>query len=502
MSASPLGAPRAVRRVVEPYRRYDRSMVWQLHDAAWRFAGQERPQQGVPSFATTNRWVVRCVARALIAMARALDETRGEARPLALLEIGGRDGGFAAQLHAALDHSCGAEGRELAARLAHVVTDIDEATLREASTSGPMAPLVALDRVRVARFDATRGEPPQPLGAYRLPPRYDLVACNYLLCVLPCRQLRRRGDAWDELYAEVGLPTLAGSQVADRDQAQLRRDLLQEGRKSGLLEELEVALEWREAELTPEERTWLDAATGEVDAAVIAVPTSGPSLVLGEGAPLADDGFCLVADFGHVARSELWRTNPRPPTVYAGTINHGVCFPWIDALPVLAREAAVWRSRDPLASVHHAVVRRSGGIDGELANALDEALEGAGPTREVQDLVSSARTLMSLDQVRFALRQYRRAIALVPDDARLRYEAAVCANDGELAGPAIAFLKPLLDAPLPDPVAADLFFELGRARALQREREAALRAYRLSLDRADRASARRCIALLEGSGPP
>lgn len=488
-----------IRRVLEPWTPYDQSVQWQIHRAFYATCGVSVWEHNVvPSLATSNLLAAEQQARVVIALVRSLIEEGGLGpdEPVDILEVGCGSGAFAVHFHEALDRSLGHEQEALTRRIRYVLSDASPHTVVQAIDSQPALPALIEDgRVVPALLDIASAEGALALGGQPLAMTPRVIIANYVACVLPCKQLRRsastRVDDWEELLVELALEVPASSPQVKRDPRDILHDFLDNPSSESFLGDLGRAYHWKTIELDALFAEPIHAAlarhiAAEVPGVVFAYPQVLVDFLGRMQAALPRGSYVLINDFGMAARETLIRQAPWSPVFYGNTLNHGLCFPLFDAL---SRETAwrVWRTRDSLQAVHHAVLRSGAEVPGAIADALHRVLVADTRADDYVDYMSAAHTSARAGDVSVALRFYRRAAELAPRDLETACQLAAHATDTGHAHVAVEYLLKSVDHAKSSEEAATALFELGRAYAeLGRYRDA-LRAFSSSLAYDDRA---------------
>src|SRR5690606_34338183 len=233
------------------------------------------------------------------------------------------------------------------------------------------------------------------------------VFANYVGCVAGCAPVQKRGGgSWATLFAGVDANV---PDDAEHDPDAILTACLQHVDEPLFQGTLQLQLDWR-----VERPTWFEtsnhAAVVERTLADVSQGTLVYPIVFVEAlralAPrLAPGGCFFVNDFGHVDPAMTRGCRHVSPSVYAGTVNHPLYFAVFDAL------AEVWawqhaRTRDPLRTLHHAVLSPTGD-----ASALEAAFRRCYVDRDDGEryttLVAGAGRCFNAGDYLYAARQYR-----------------------------------------------------------------------------------------------
>jgi hypothetical protein len=420
--------------LLEDFVPYDQSLRWQLHDAYFAQRGTAAWTDGdLPYFGMNNPVMVRQHALFLLALTREL-EASGRLAPDAevwLLEIGAGLGQFAANLFHVLRTRCGARGRRLAPRLRYVLSDYSKTSLAQASRSLALRPLVAEGRVIPGLFDlrhphrlldlARRPLEAQPLTA---------VVANYVCCASPVRIVRKRRDALLERHIRLEVDVPGVRRRRAEPDARLARKLLANPTRSEQMQSLDVLEAWLPLDL---EARFGDAlhvrALQELFAgherATFAYPHLFLECLRGLAPRMLEGGVALVNDYGSSEPDELREMNEPEPAVYGNSLAHDIHFSVFDAF---GRNAGldVTRTRDPLRSIHTAVLRYGAPLGRPLRTAFRKALIDREDGEDMIDLSAAAQSLTKSGEWRLAARLYQRCLKHAPEDAELLYRLGEC----------------------------------------------------------------------------
>ncbi len=457
-----------MKTLIEPFTPYRRSVLWRIHEAYYAQRGIAAWSEGdIPFRATSNRGAARQCAEWLV---ERFGDGSGE---VALLEVGGGNGSFAANLLGVLECECGPRGAALFERLRYVYSDYSERNLAQVTEAG-LARLVARGRVVPARFDLRRDDPPRALDGTPLGGFAGAIA-NYVACVLPTTFLRRRGDDWDELYAQVTL---------DDETAPASADALVAAYQAGafgtaLFKRCALEYAWRPAPGDVfTDPGYAEAARAKVAAeSVLVLPSGYLDFWRGAARWLAPDGFVLACDYGMPI--ELVATAPTPrPSLYGDSLSHGVQFGFVESWAA-AQGWDTARSEDALDPVHYLLLARGRLSPVERAAFRRLYVERRDGT-DLIDFADAARAFGAQGEHQRAARFFARCLRIDPSSPSLRNDMGqACMHAGR---PDVALDHLQECARLDESALYDHDFQLGNAHyQLGRYRDA-LACYRRSLD--------------------
>ncbi len=468
--------------IIEDFVPYDRSVHWRLHDAYFAQRGIDAWREGeVPYQSTTNYAVATMQANLLVALARDLERAGALASDdeVWVLEVGAGLGQFAANFMRALDASCGPEGRALAPRVRYVASDYSPRSLTEALETPELAPWVASGRLMGAHYDLRDPTTMRLYGGAALPHPPLLVIASYIADSIACKQLQRRGAHWFESHVQVRAPLHDGEPpTAD---AVLER-LLADARQRDLARELELHYEWHpvdlDAALGAPHADLVRHATSGLDQVTLHYPIAFFSFALAMAQLLRPGGGLLVSDYGTVTRDQLALLRERRPAVYGNSWTHEVDFALFDALGALPGWQTL-RTRDPLLSVHTALVRPSAPPGGALARDFARLYLHGHAGEDMLDFAAAARQATQAQDHARAARLWRRCLALDPASAELHYRLGEACID---AGHYARAIDTLEAGRALDPTHRfDFEFHLARAHCLRGDAAEAERWYRAAL---------------------
>lgn len=463
---------------LEDFVPYERSVEWRVHDAYFANRGIAAWSEGeIPYFSTTNFALARQHADLLLAVAA---RQPGAPAP-ALLEIGGGQGQFAANLFRALDSCFGRKGRALAMRLTYVFSDAATSTVEQAARSPALRELIGAGRVVPAVLDVRSPTSLRALerGA-RLPRSFLVVVASYVCCVSPIKVLRRRGSEWEEKFvrASVDLP----AREARRRDAVSRLITTQAG--EGLLQRLDVETEWRRIDLESalgdrRHARVLARATRDLTRLTAAYPRVFLDAVVALVRRLSPGGVVVVNDFGAGGGLAADTSEDHGANVYGDSLNHAVQFGWFDAFFAEAR-LGLERTRDLPRALQTAIVSRSREVPPSVARAFRRSFVLSHGNEDLLDFRRAASDLLERGEFARAARFFARCAALDPVSSDPLVGAAkACLGVGAPEGALEYLSRARL---LPDVSRKEVDCLAGHAWARLRDWRAAARAYESSVE--------------------
>lgn len=472
--------------ILEDFTPYHRSALWRIHDAYYARRGTAAwDDDEIPYRSTNNYGVARQHAELVVALARArVDAGLGRAdEELAVLEVGGGSGLFAANFLRALAADGSAGDRSLHARLRYVFSDFSEPTLRQAVGREVLAGEVAAGRVLPALFDLRRADPPRALDGGPLPVAPVGVIANYVACISPTRYLRKLRDGWAELHVQLlgaDLPGEPGaSPTPERIAAAYARDPSAFG-----LERSRMRYQWRRADAAQLFEDPFHAAvarrlTDGLEEATLAYPQGFVDFLRAAVPRLGPAGFVLVTDFGWPERAATAVPLQPRPTLYGDSLNHPVQFAVLDAV---AAEAGwgLLRTDEPWRSIFQALVTPGGPPAPVVAESFRRVFVEREDGTDLLDFVTAARALGDAGEHQLAVRFYARSLKLDPRSPMLHYEmgrACIRAGDPERA---VDHLRAC--AALDAAGRYDCDYQLGAAHHEMGDHEQAIACYRRALE--------------------
>ncbi len=468
--------------ILETWKPLDESVIWRLHDAYFAQRGVAAWHEGeVPSYSTSNYQAALQHVEFFVRVVEGLPVARRRG-PFHILEVGSGHGAFALNFLRALDaHPTGAS---LAGAVRYVMTDYSARGLDEASRLPEIAPLVASGRIVPALFDLRTPTELTLRGGGAAPRQFDLVISNYVTCVLPLKNLQKRGKDWYEQHVSVVLRQ--AEDAAPEVPADALSRILTDATASELLgESLRLQFDWRRRALSriyedPAHRAVLTALTAKWREATVGYPHGFLAFMQAFGPRVAPHGFFLINDYGGVVASELEGLEERRPEFYGNSLANSVNFAIFDAFA----DTSGWgllRTRAPEEILHSAALRPSGAFTAAEASAFDAAYVASRGCDDVLDFWTAAHRLATDKDLDASLRFWSRLIRLEPlhvehylragevaiDAGRLELARALLERGKALAGPDSRF---------------DFDFQLGRTYCLLGFNDLAIAAYQASLE--------------------
>jgi hypothetical protein len=439
-----------MKTLIESFTPYRASVMWRIHEAYYAQRGVAAWSEGdIPFRATSNRGAARQCAEWLL-------DRFGAGGEVSLLEVGGGNGSFAANLLGVLESECGPRGAALFARLRYVYSDYSERNLAQAA-GGALARFVASGRVVPALFDLRRGGRPCALDGAPLGGPFDGAIANYVACVLPTTFLQRRGDCWDELYAQLTLDDESAPASADELVAAYREGTF----GCALFKRCTIDYEWRPAAL---EDVFADPVHAEVARqslpgdGVMAHPYGFLDFLRGAVGWLAPDGFVLACDYGTPIEQVAVVPTPRP-SFYGDSLSHAVQLGVIEAFAA-GRGWEAARTEDPLQPVHHLLLAR-GRLAPEERAAFRRHYVQRHDGADLLDFSDAARAFGAQGEHQRAARFYARCLRIDPGSVSLRHEMGqACMHAGR---PDVAVDHLVEGARLDVDALYDHHFQLGNA---------------------------------------
>lgn len=449
-----------MRRVLEEATRFDRSMVWRMHNAFFHETGLDAWDQSViPEGATSNRARARAMANLLVAVAADVTPEG----PVRVLEVGCGAGTFAINLFRALREDLGPPGGALADRLVYLLSDFVAPTVEGAIAGPELAPLVSSEAVLPALFDLSDVSSLRDLSGAPLEGGFAAIVCNYVACTMPARHFLKREDGVYELHIETAMVEEDGG------------------------ERLDPGWSWRPA--SPDDPFWTGPSASivaeaciEVDEGRVSWPTGFLGFLEVAEALVCPGGLLLVSDYGTVETvpEEVpagWR-----PTVYGQTVNAGMDFR-------VLRGIAAHRSwhhagtRDALSSLHTMLFGWHRPVGAVVEQALRDHMIDNDESAELLDIKASSNLAANADDPRFRARLLRRALKIVPRDPELHLHlGATLLSLGRME---VAHQHLLAAQVFDTGKRCDVAFEMGRWYGREGRLAEALQAFETSLARSE-----------------
>jgi tetratricopeptide (TPR) repeat protein len=468
--------------ILETWKPLDESAIWRLHDAYFAQRGVAAWHEGeVPSYSTSNYQAAIQHVDFFVRVVEGLPAARRKG-PFHILEVGSGHGAFAVNFLRALDAH--PSGGKLAGAVRYLMTDYSARGLDEACALPEVAPLVAAGRIVPALFDLRTPEV-LTLRDGGAPPRaFDLVISNYVTCVLPLKNLQKRGKDWYEQHVSIVLRRADDAPPEAPEDALAR--ILADATASELLgESLRLQFDWRRRGLAriyedQDHRAVLTTLTSRWREATVGYPHGFLDFMRAFAGRLAPHGCFLINDYGGVVASEFEGLEERRPEFYGNSLANSVNFAIFDAVA----DTLGWgvlRTRAPEEILHSAVLRPGGTFSAAEASAFDASYVSRRGCDDVLDFWTAAHRLASDKDLDASLRFWSRLIRLEPHHTEhyLRAgEVAIDAGRLELARALLERGKTLGGTDL----RFDFDFQLGRTYCLLGLNDLAIAAYQASLE--------------------
>jgi len=476
---------------------FDQSILWRFHDAYFGARGIDAWNQGeVPFYSTSNYASARQHAGFLTDLVLSQLETGrlAEGQEIWILEVGSGLGRFAANFLRALEIACGPAGAEVFDRLRYVLSDYSERSLREACATRALEPHVKAGRVIPALFDL-RSRPGEGglhfLDGAKGPPnaafasQFQMVIANYVCCVVPLKNLQhKQAEGWLEQWVRV--ESKVADDAAPKPAEQMIDEMLATPTREGMVKGLTIQWEWRSRpleEVYPKalHRDVLAALVRGLGDATVGYPHGFIDFVEGAGELLAPGGVMLVNDYGSIERKELAGLSERKPQIYGNSLANSINYAVFDAFA----EVTGWhllRSRDKLGSLHTAALRPGiGWTEREDLGFRKNYIAWRGGD-DILDFTHTARLCAEKKDYDRALRYWRRAIELEPENPDHHYRAGDAAIDLGQYEMAVTFLEEGRGLAAGD-TTLDFEFQLGRATCLASDYPASIGWYEKALEK-------------------
>ena len=477
--------------ILQPPTPFDQSLLWRFHDAYFSARGIDAWNQGeVPYYSTSNYASARQHAGFLTDLVLSqIEEGRlRDDQEIWILEVGSGLGRFAANFLRALEVACGPAGADVFERIRYVMSDYSEKNLREACATKMLSAHVEAGRVIPALFDLRDPDSLKPLGveiAGGLSGRFQMVVANYVCCVVPMKNLQfRQAEGWFEQW--VRLETSVPDAGPIRPAAEIVDDMLAAPTREGMVKGLGIHWEWRglpleEVYAKALHRDVLGALVSGLGDATIGYPHGFMDFVDGAERLLAPGGVVLVNDYGSVDRKELAGLSDRKPQIYGNSIANSINYGVFDAFA----EVTGWhlmRSTDKLGSLHSAALRPGIAWTGREEMGFKKNYIHWRGGDDILDFTHTARQCAEKKDYDRALRYWRRAIELEPENPDHHYRAGDTAIDLGQYEMAINFLEEGRVLAAGD-TTLDFEFQLGRATCLAQDYKASIRWYETALEK-------------------
>lgn len=472
--------------LLQPSTPFDQSLLWKFHDAYFASRGIAAWNQGeVPYYSTSNFATARQHAGFLVdvVLSQYAEGRLGEDDEIWVLEVGSGLGRFAANFLRALEVSCGPMGEDIFSRVRYILSDYSEKNVREAAGTPALSPYVAAGRIvpalvdlrdptRLTFLDGREGEVP-----------LQMVIANYVCCVVPLKNMQHRAaEGWFEQW--VRLEKKVEGEVL-RTPGELIEDMLANPTREGMVKALDILFEWRSRPLDLvyakplHQRVLANVAEVVGGDATVGYPHGFIDFIDGVSRFLAPGGLVLVNDYGSIDKREMAGLHDRRSQIYGNSIANSVNFAIFDAFA----EATGWhilRSRDMLGSLHSAALRPGIPWTDREEDGFDRNYVKWRGGDDILDHTHTARLLAEKKDWDRAIRYWRRAIELEPENPDHFYKAGDAAIDGGHYDMAIAFLEQGIALATPE-TGLDFEFQLGRAACLAQDYKASIRWYELAL---------------------
>jgi tetratricopeptide (TPR) repeat protein len=453
---------------LEEFVPYDQSVRYRVHDAYYSASGGESWSGGrIPFVATSNFAIARQHATMVIAVvAELLKAGRlGPREKIWLLEVGAGNGAFAANFLRALETGTGTEGRRVLKRLRYVMSDLSRNSVQDGIAGHPLRDYVDAGRLVPAVADLGAPETIVDLDGNRLDRPFALVFANYLCCATRLKIVKKSGSEYFESYARVEVEVADDVRLEDAAPAGLLESLLAAPKAADLMQRHTVSTEWRPVKL-PE--LLPDGRHGEAIRQTLA-PFHEATLTypyvffdwLAKLRPRLLKGAAIfVSDYGYSDEDGLGDRDVRTPQHYGNTVNHPVEFGLFDAVgPLLGYACA--RTRDPLASVHTAILRHQARLPRRFEALVDETYTARTDGEDLVDFRAAARLHFEAKEYRQAARMYQRCLRLDPDNLEFLFRLGEACVEGQLNRLAASWLE--RGVALDTGREQDFHFQLGRA---------------------------------------
>jgi tetratricopeptide (TPR) repeat protein len=472
--------------LLQPPTPFDQSLLWKFHDAYFASRGIAAWNNGdIPYYSTSNFATAHQHAGFLVdlVLAQYAEGRLSDDQEIWVLEVGSGLGRFAANFLRALEVSCGPAGEDVFSRIRYILSDYSEKSLREATTTHALKPHVDAGRVIPALLDLRDPTGLAFLDGRPVDMKLHMVISNYVCCVVPLKNMQHRlSEGWFEQWVRLEKKVEDG---AVKSTGEIIEEMLLNPTREGQVKSLDIHFEWRPRPLElvyPRElhqkvlKAVADLVGGD---ATVGYPHGFIDFLDGIAQFLAPGGVFLVNDYGSADKRELVGLNERRSQIYGNSIANSVNFAIFDALA----QVTGWhilRSRDLLGSLHTAAIRPAlpWTEREEQGFARNYVRSRAGD--DILDHTHIARLCVEKKDWDRAIRYFRRAIELEPENPDHYYKAGDAAIDAGHHDLAIAFLEQGLSFATPDH-ALDFEFQLGRATCLTQDYKASIRWYETAL---------------------
>jgi tetratricopeptide (TPR) repeat protein len=467
--------------VLEPLTPLDRSSLWRLHDAYFAQKGVAAWHDGeVPHYSTSNyQAAVSHVAHFVTVLASS--PRARDSKDIWVIEVGSGHGAFALNFLRALDNH--PDAATWAPRVRYLMTDYQPRGLDEVAALPFIRDHVAAGRIVPALFDLRDPTRLTLRSGGAAPRKVDLVIANYVTCVLPLKNLQKRGSRWFEQHVSI-VAAVPPDAPPETPSERLERLIREATRTETLGHEIRLQFDWKSTRLQnlyadALHRQTVVAATRAFNDATIGYPHGFMSFVHAFAPHIQPHGYVLINDYGSVAAEEIEGHHERRPEFYGNSLANSVNFSIFDAFC----EVAGWgllRTRAPEEILHSALLRPHrawGALESDSFHSNYVARRGCD---DVLDFWAAAHRLADDRELDAALRFWSRLIRLEPQHIEHYYragEVAIEAGRYELARALLEQGHVLAQGD----TRLDFDFQLGRALCLLGRNTDAMAHYRASL---------------------
>lgn len=473
---------------LEEFVPYDKSVRYKLHEAFYRLSGGEAWTEGrIPFYASSNYAIARQHASVVLQVVAELARARrlGPREKVWLLEVGSGNGTFAANFLRALEVGAGEAGVKLLKRLRYVMSDVSAQAVRDSIASGPLAARVEDGVLVPAIFDLENPQAITDLDGKPIDKPFAVMLTNYVCCVAPLKIVKQAGQEHFERYVRLELEVPDDLPKGEAAPDRLLERLLVDPTGADQMTKHSVAMAWRPVKL---EKLIPGTIHGDVvkrtlepfHEATLAYPYVFFDCLAALKPRMLKGGAMMVSDYGYSDEDGIPDRDDRSPQHYGNALNFPVEFAMFDAAaPLLGLSVA--RSRDPLASVHVAVLRNQPALPKGFEAAVEDAYMARTDGEDLVDFGAAARAHFAAGDYKQAARMWQRCLKLDPENVEYLYKTGEACVEGQLNRLAASWLEQ--GARLDVDGRHDFQFQLGRAYYRLHRYAKAIDAYEASIER-------------------
>ncbi len=475
--------------LLQPPTPFDQSLLWKFHDAYFASRGIAAWNNGdIPFYSTSNFATAHQHAGFLVdlVLAQNAEGRLSDDQEIWVLEVGSGLGRFAANFLRALEVSCGPAGEDVFSRIRYILSDYSEKSLREATATHALKPHVEAGRIIPALLDLRDPTGLAFLDGRAVDMKLHMVISNYVCCVVPLKNMQHRlAEGWFEQWVRLEKKIEDGDGTQVKNTGEIIEEMLANPTREGQVKSLDIHFEWRPRPLElvyPGElhQGVLKAVAELVGGdATVGYPHGFIDFLDGIARFLAPGGLVLVNDYGSSDKRELVGLHERRSQIYGNSIANSVNFAIFDAYSKVTGWH-ILRSRDLLGSLHTAAIRPGSPWTEREEQGFERNYVRSRAGDDILDHTHTARMCAEKKDWERAIRYWRRAIELEPENPDHYYKAGDAAIDAGHHDMAIAFLEQGLAFATPDH-GLDFEFQLGRATCLTQDYKSSIRWYETAL---------------------